>query len=97
MTASLNDQLVDVGPGETVLEALERMGADVASGCRAGTCCKCMLQADDPPPESQRGLRATLREQGWFLACQARPERPELARPARRRDDVLVSGSRAPR
>ncbi|MEM7203142.1 MAG: 2Fe-2S iron-sulfur cluster binding domain-containing protein [Planctomycetota bacterium] len=47
--------------GETVLEALERAGLDPPSGCRAGTCCKCMLQADDPPADSQRGLRATLR------------------------------------
>jgi len=60
--------------GETVLEGLERAGLDVASGCRAGTCCKCMLQAEDPPPDSQRGLRPTLRAQGYFLACQARPE-----------------------
>lgn len=58
---------------ETVLEGLERAGIEVASGCRAGTCCKCMLRADSPPAASQASLRATLRAQGYFLACQARP------------------------
>ncbi len=64
---------VPLQPGGTVLEALEHAGIEVASGCRAGTCCKCMLQADDPPAEAQRGLRPTLQAQGYFLACQARP------------------------
>lgn len=60
--------------GESVLEALERSGVDVPSGCRAGTCCKCMLRGDAPPVASQRSLRATLRSEGYFLACQAHPE-----------------------
>ncbi|MEO0650534.1 MAG: FAD-binding oxidoreductase [Planctomycetota bacterium] len=34
-----------------------------------------MLQAvGDPPAESQVGLRSTLATQGYFLACQARPQ-----------------------
>jgi len=69
----LDDRSIELADGETVLEALERAGIDAASGCRAGTCCKCMLRAEDPPPESQRGLRPTLRAQGFFLACRARP------------------------
>ena len=71
---SLGAQEIPLLEGETVLEGLERSGVDVASGCRAGTCCKCMLRADSPPPESQSTLRPTLRSQGYFLACQARPE-----------------------
>jgi len=59
---------------ESVLEALERAGVDVASGCRSGTCNKCMLQAEgQPPPDAQRGLRPQLAARGFFLACQARP------------------------
>ncbi len=69
----VGSQVIGLRGGETVLEALERSGFDAASGCRAGTCCKCMLRADNPPPESQRGLRPTLRHAGYFLACQARP------------------------
>lgn len=60
--------------GETVLEGLERAGIDVPSGCRSGTCTKCMLQATgEIPANAQRGLRAQLVAQGHFLACQARP------------------------
>lgn len=69
----IDGRTIPLADGESVLEGLERAGIDVPSGCRAGTCCKCMLQAQDPPPESQRSLRPTLRAQGYFLACQARP------------------------
>ncbi len=72
-TVRAGDVEIPLAAGETVLEGLERAGFDVASGCRAGTCCKCMLQAENPPADSQRGLRPTLRAQGYFLACQARP------------------------
>ena len=69
----LADQEIEMLEHETVLEALERAGVDAASGCRNGVCAKCLLQADNPPPESQKGLRSTLRSQGYFFACQARP------------------------
>ena len=72
-TVVTGDGAIALEPGETVLEALEREGVDVPSGCRAGTCCKCMLQGEDPPPESQAGLRGNLRDQGYFLSCQAKP------------------------
>lgn len=69
----IGDRRITLHEGETVLEGLERAGMDVASGCRSGTCCKCMQRADDPPEESQRGLRLTLKADGYFLACIARP------------------------
>ncbi len=75
-TLVFGDQRIDLLEGESVLEGLERAGVDAPAGCRAGTCCKCMQQADNPPPESQRQLRPTLRAQGFFLACQAYPKEP---------------------
>lgn len=69
----IDGQSIELQPDESVLEGLERSGVEVPSGCRAGTCCKCMLQGESPPPESQRTLRPTLREQGYFLSCQAKP------------------------
>ena len=75
-------QKIEMLPKETVLEALERAGVDAASGCRNGVCAKCLLQADNPPPDSQRGLRSTLRAQGYFYACQARPTEPLTIRSA---------------
>ena len=70
-TVRLSGQAIPVPEGSTVLEALEAAGVEAASGCRAGTCCKCMLRSDAPPKAAQRGLRPTLQAQGYFLACQA--------------------------
>lgn len=66
---------LSLGPGETVLEALLRGGARVASSCRAGACQACMLRATagDPGAAAQQGLRPAQREQGCFLACVCRP------------------------
>lgn len=70
----VGDDRLGVRAEETVLEALERAGFDVPSGCRAGDCKKCLQRAEGGvPPGSQRGLRPTLVEQGYFLACQGRP------------------------
>ena len=69
----LDDREILMQGTETVLEALERAGVDAASGCRNGVCAKCLVQAEEPPAGSQRGLRSTLKSQGFFYACQARP------------------------
>jgi NAD(P)H-flavin reductase/ferredoxin len=63
--------------GETVLDALLRHAIAVPYSCRKGICQACLLksEAGAPPPESQRGLRAGLRERGFFLACQCLPQR----------------------
>ncbi|MEM7308109.1 MAG: 2Fe-2S iron-sulfur cluster-binding protein [Planctomycetota bacterium] len=78
---------IECPPGATVLSALEQAGLDVPSGCRAGTCKKCMVQADGPAPAAaQRGLRAQLADQGFFLACQACPADPPAQATVRLRD-----------
>ena len=33
-----------------------------------------MVRGEDPPPGAQVGLKSTLASQGYFLACQARPD-----------------------
>lgn len=81
----MGDRVVSMHRDETVLEALERAGLNAASGCRAGVCAKCLVRSATPPPGSQRGLRPTLRAQGYLFACQARPE-----------GDMVLDGSLAP-
>lgn len=62
-------------PDATVLEALEAAGIPVVSGCRAGSCGKCLQRSlEAPPAAAQRGLRATLASQNYFYSCQARPQ-----------------------
>jgi NAD(P)H-flavin reductase len=69
----------ELRPGETLLDAFLRGGANVSFSCRRGTCQVCMLQATrgDPGPAARADLREELHELGLFLACQARP-REEL-------------------
>lgn len=62
--------------GETVLECLNRQGVVIPSSCRSGVCQTCLMRATagTPPPAAQNGLKPTLKEQGYFLACLCRPQ-----------------------
>ena len=66
----------DCGDDETVLDALLRQGVDISYSCRLGVCLSCLLKAEpgQVPAAAQSGLRGTLREQGYFLACQCQPD-----------------------
>lgn len=66
---------LELRDGESVLECLERCGERVPSSCRSGVCQSCLMQATagDVPPESQKGLKATLVSRGFLLACTCRP------------------------
>lgn len=61
---------------ETVLDCLQRHGCDVSFSCKAGACQSCLMQADagEPPAAAQAGLKPGLKQQGYFLSCQWRPE-----------------------
>jgi NAD(P)H-flavin reductase/ferredoxin len=65
----------DCAQGETVLDCLTRQGATVPSSCRSGVCQTCLMRSTNgaPPAAAQNGLKPTLREQGYFLACMCRP------------------------
>lgn len=60
---------------ETVLDCLTRHGVAVPHSCRSGICQSCMMRAViiDPPVEAQKGLKDTLKEQKYFLACSCTP------------------------
>lgn len=67
----LNGHVAESQPGETVLKALLRSGISVGHSCLAGACQSCLLRATDGAPDSrgQVGLRDSLKERGYFLAC----------------------------
>ncbi len=71
-------------PGETVLDALEKVGAPVPSSCRAGACQFCMMKAvsGSVPKNSQEGLKESLRQTGHFLSCICRPTESLVCEPA---------------
>jgi CDP-4-dehydro-6-deoxyglucose reductase, E3 len=63
-------------PGESVLECLERHGVAMASSCRSGVCQSCMMRVSEgaAPAAATKGLKETLRGQGYFLSCLCQPE-----------------------
>lgn len=66
---------LELHDGETVLDCLERSGERVPSSCRSGVCQTCLMQATsgEIPAESQRGLKPSLANRGYLLACACRP------------------------
>ncbi len=73
---TFQDAAYSCAAGETVLDCLERQGIVIPSSCRSGACQTCLMRAVDgtPPVSAQIGLKPTLREQGYFLACMCRPQ-----------------------
>lgn len=81
---TLDGQSYDCKENETVLDCLTGHGVPVPSSCKAGVCQTCLMRAarGRVPPESQKGLKPTLVEQRYFLACSCRPvEDLEVAMP----------------
>lgn len=84
-------------PNETVLERLERAQHDIPFSCRSGSCQACTMQADagSVPAQAQRGLSATQRARGLFLACVCRPtEHLSISDPASTRVRATLVGRR---
>ncbi|MEZ5125846.1 MAG: ASKHA domain-containing protein [Thermoleophilia bacterium] len=70
---------LDVGEDETLLQALQRAGIDIPHTCAGrGTCGKCIVrlgagELSEPGEAENRRLSSSLRDEGWRLACMARP------------------------
>lgn len=67
-------QTLEISSEQSVLEALLAAGRSHPNSCRSGACQACLARAIGaaPPPASQTGLSASLKQQGYFLTCQAR-------------------------
>ena len=65
----------ELEPGESVLDCLLRYGYDCVYSCRTGKCRACLLRADEHeaiPPVSQKGLKETWTQRGYFMPCVSR-------------------------
>ncbi len=60
----------------SILETLLQANVNIPNACREGVCQSCMMRSVDacPPALAQKGLKDTLRQQNYFLACRCRPE-----------------------
>ncbi len=74
VTFSLSEKSGQLQPGETVLEAAERMGVEIDSSCRAGSCGMCAVKLLEGQVEmaNEDGLDPEDKAQGMILACQAK-------------------------
>jgi NAD(P)H-flavin reductase len=64
-----------VATDESILSCFLRHGIDYPNSCQAGICQSCLIKAKDGVinPSWQEGLPETLKAQGYFLACMAKP------------------------
>jgi len=68
-------KVCDVPPGKTLLEVAEMCGVGIPSGCRQGRCGTCItkLLQGDVNMDSEEGLEAGEKAEGYILMCVARP------------------------
>jgi len=80
---------LEVRSDETILEAADRAGITLPSGCRDGHCISCAARLLEGEVDQSAGeaLTPEEREQGYVLLCVARP----------RSDCVLRVGAEAQR
>lgn len=71
-----NDKHYELNAQESILDGLLRHNVLINHSCKNGVCQSCLLRTEDTsiPEDAQLGLKATLKQQGYFLACQCLPE-----------------------
>lgn len=71
---------VSCGPDEHLLSAMIAQGLNVPSSCRAGNCgtCLCTLAEGSAILDDNNVLDDEDEEEGWILACRARPKSSRL-------------------
>lgn len=75
-TVLFNNKSYSLEPKDSVLSCLLREGIAYPNSCQAGICQSCLIKATQGEihPSWQEGLPETLKAQGYFLACLAKPE-----------------------
>jgi ferredoxin len=63
-------------PSESVLDALLQQNVNISFACKKGTYHSCMVRSpyNLPPEAAQVGLKKTLKDFNYFLACLCHPE-----------------------
>jgi NAD(P)H-flavin reductase len=73
---TFEDQTIEVGQDDLVLDALIRHGHTIPFGCRGGVCQSCLMIADSGaiPAAAQNGLNDAQKKLNYFMSCQCHPE-----------------------
>lgn len=73
---TLDTKIISCPSNEPLLDSLLKANQQIPFSCRQGICQSCLMRSLDaaPPANSQTGLKDTLRQQKYFLACRCYPE-----------------------
>ncbi|MCX7122063.1 MAG: 2Fe-2S iron-sulfur cluster binding domain-containing protein [Gammaproteobacteria bacterium] len=73
-TITFENRTYTLNNNESVLACLMRHGIDYPHACQAGICQSCLIKANCVIDAAwQEGIQDTLKKQGYFLACLAKP------------------------
>ena len=72
---NLDGRVVEVEPGQAVLDAVEAAGVALPFGCRQGGCTSCAAKLIEGELDQTEALALTdtMRDRGWVLLCVGRP------------------------
>lgn len=78
MSLIYNNETYPLEPQESVLNCFLRHGVAYPHSCQIGICQSCLIKTnpENIDPHWQTGLPETLKIQGYFLACLAKPTSP---------------------
>ncbi|MDP1574975.1 MAG: 2Fe-2S iron-sulfur cluster binding domain-containing protein [Coxiellaceae bacterium] len=72
---SFADKTYTLNENESILECLIRHGINYPHSCQVGVCQSCLIKGRGTiNPAWQEGIQDTLKTQGYFLACLAKPK-----------------------
>ncbi len=73
---SFNSTVYTNQADESVLDTLLRENIAIPNSCQQGICQSCLMRSLDvaPPSSAQAGLKNTLQQQNYFLACICHPQ-----------------------
>lgn len=73
--------LIDLHPGDTILEATHQASLHPPFKCRRGECGTCRAVMEKGTATMRRNSFLTARDlgDGWILTCQATPTSPEVS------------------
>lgn len=81
------------GPGESLLQALLRQGAELPHSCRRGSCHTCVIKVEQGTVGLSRRIDPALVAAGCTLACVARPSGDALRLRRVRADELSVEAT----
>ncbi len=75
VTFSASDQMVDIDPSITILEAAEQVGVSLPFECRSGICGQCKVRCTTGRVRmvSRDAITKSEESEGYILACQSHP------------------------